>query len=593
VPVAHAAFTTLGAIALHGFRLAQPQLGERVGIIGLGLLGQLSVQIARAAGCRVFGVDLSPERVALAREMGADVAVVRDGAEAQAMAFSGGVGCDVVLITADATSNDPIELAGAIARDRAQVVAVGAVGLSMPRKVFFAKELNFQISRSYGPGRYDPQYEMHGRDYPIGFVRWTEQRNLQAFVELLASGAVRVDRLISHRFDVNDAPRAYDVITGKTKEPFLGVLLTYPETASRATRIDLPGTAGATGGAGAARTAAPVKGAIGVSLVGAGLFANATLLPAMRKLHNLSLRGIVSAQGVTSRVTGDAHSFRFSSTSLDDVLKDAETNAVFILTRHHLHARQTLAALSAGKHVFVEKPLCLTLAELDAIADAHAAARDRLLMVGFNRRFAPLAQKMKAFLGTGEPIVLTYRVNAGFLPPEHWTQDPAVGGGRLLGEGCHFLDFANWIHGGAPVDVFARAMSDAGRYRQDNLVITLTYPSGGVASIVYVANGDKEAGKERIEAFSGGRYAMLDDYRELELHRNGKVERVRERGQADKGHAAECAAFIAALTAGGESPIPFPQLVASMRTTFAAVESLATGASVDPATLGAPATDDE
>jgi predicted dehydrogenase/threonine dehydrogenase-like Zn-dependent dehydrogenase len=573
VPVEHAAFTTIGAIALHGFRLARPQLGERVAVVGLGLLGQLSVQIAKAAGCRVFGVDLDPKRVALATSLGADHAVLRDGAEGEGQAFSEGQGFDVVLLTADTKSNDPVELAAALARDRGQVIAVGAFDLSLPRKGFFAKELHFQVSRSYGPGRYDPNYELHGADYPIGYVRWTEERNLEAFVHLLASGAVNVERLITHRFDIAEAPRAYDVITGKVQEPFLGVVLTYPGNVEPKTRIDAP--------AAAARKPADTTG---VSLVGAGLFATATLLPALKGARGVALRGVVSEKGVSARTVSDAAGFAFCSSRVDDVLEDASTDAVFLLTRHHLHASQVIRALGAGKHVFVEKPLCLTRDELAAIDAAYQARPDRVLMVGFNRRFAPLAVTLRDFVTTGEPLVITYRVNAGYLPPEHWTQDPAQGGGRLLGEVCHFIDFACWLAGEAPHDVVARAMADIGRYRQDNLAITLAFPSGSVASIVYVANGDKHAGKERVEVFSGGRIGVLDDFRGLELHQDGKVRREQARGATDKGHAAECAQFLEAVQGRRAAPIPYAAIVGSMAATFAAQESLTAGRAPAPVT---------
>jgi predicted dehydrogenase len=566
-PVEEAAFATLGAIALHGFRLASPQIGERVAVLGLGLLGQLAVQIAHAAGCRVFGVDLDPSRVRLALDHGADAACIRSEAVERGNAFSGGAGFDVVLIAADTTTNDPVTLAAALARDRAHVIALGAFDLSLPRKEFFAKELHFQVSRSYGPGRYDPAYELHGRDYPIGYVRWTEQRNLAAFVELLAARRLSVAPLISHRFDIADAPKAYELITGKTNEAFLGVLLTYPVDAPVTRRVDH-----------APAVVTPVRtGDIGASVIGAGLFAGATLIPALKNAGGVRLRGIVSAHGLTARTLGQSSGFAFSATSLTEALNDSETDAVFILTRHHLHAEQTIAALDAGKHVFVEKPLCLTPDDLQRVRAAHERRPDRLVMVGFNRRFAPMAQRLAAFLDTGEPRLLTYRVNAGYLPPDHWTQDPDQGGGRLLGEGCHFLDFANWVQGEAPAQVFARATADAGRYSQDNFVVTLAYPSGGLATIVYTANGDKGAGKERIEASSGGRTAVLEDYRSLELHRDGRVERIRERLKSDKGHAEECRAFIEAIRSGGPSPIAFDDLIASTHTAFAALESLSSG----------------
>jgi predicted dehydrogenase/threonine dehydrogenase-like Zn-dependent dehydrogenase len=566
-PIEHAAFATLGAIALHGFRLASPQIGERVAVLGLGLLGQLAVQIAHAAGCSVFGVDLDPARVRLALEHGADAACVRAEAADRGAAFSGGAGFDVVLIAADTQTNDPALLAAELARDRAHVIALGAFDLTLPRKEFFGKELNFQVSRSYGPGRYDPAYELHGRDYPIGYVRWTEQRNLSAFVELIAAGRLTIAPLITHRFDIADAPKAYDVITGKSNEPFLGVLLTYPADAPLTRRVDHA----------PAISMSPRTCDIGVTVVGAGLFAGATLIPALKDVPNVRLRGIVSAHGLTARTLGESSGFAFSATALDEALRDEATDAVFILTRHHLHAGQTLAALDAGKHVFVEKPLCLTRDELDRLHSAHAARPDRLVMAGFNRRFAPMARRLREFLDTGEPRLLSYRVNAGYLPRDHWTQDPEQGGGRLLGEGCHFLDFANWIQGEGPSQVFARATADGGRYSQDNFVVTLAYPSGGVATILYAANGEKGAGKERIEASSAGRTAVLEDYRILELHRDGRVDRVRERLKADKGHSEECRAFLAAVRGGGPSPIAFDDLATSMRTAFAALESLTTG----------------
>ena len=567
VPAEHYAFSTLGAIALHGFRLAQPQLGDSVAVIGLGLLGQLTIQIAQAAGCRVFGVDLSAERVALAQQFGV-AAVVRADAEAAGRAFTEGRGFDAVLVTADTSSADPGELAAELARDRAHVIAVGAFDLRLPRKPYFQKELHFQVSRSYGPGRYDAEYELHGHDYPAGFVRWTLQRNLGAFVHLIASGAVQVAPLISHRFDVAEAPRAYDVITGKASESFLGVLLTYPRDSVLRPRVDL----------GAAASASAVESP-GVSVVGAGLFASATLLPALKHAGSRVLRGIVSAHGVSSRTMGATHGFAFCTSRIEDVLADPDTHTVMLLTRHHLHAPQVLQSLEAGKHVFVEKPLCLTEDELDAIERAAASRPTQLLMVGFNRRFAPHARRLTAFLGSEEPVVLTYRCNAGYLPADHWPHDPLQGGGRLVGEACHFIDFANYVCGGTPARVSASAMADVGRYRGDNLVITLTYASGSVASVVYTANGEKQSGKERVEAFSSGRTAVLDDFRILELWKDGRSER--HRSATDKGHTQECALWLDAIRKGTPSPIPLADIVGSMRATFAARDSLASGAPID------------
>jgi threonine dehydrogenase-like Zn-dependent dehydrogenase len=369
-----AAFTTLGAIALHGFRLAQPQLGERVAIIGLGLLGLLTVGIARAAGCQVFGVDLDPQRVALAESQGAK-AVIRSEAETAGAAFSHGRGFDAVLVCADARSNDPIELAGALARDRGRVVAVGAFGLDIPRKAYFEKEIHFQVSRSYGPGRYDPAYEEGGQDYPIGYVRWTEGRNLEAIVDLLASGALDVAPLISHRFAIEDAPQAYDLITGKTREPFLGVLLTYPQSPEgdvpAATRIELTDS-------GKARQA--VEGEVRVGVLGAGNYAMAMFLPAMQKVGGATLATIASAQGLSAAHAGRKFGFQAVASDEREVLEDADIQAVVLLTRHQQHARQTCAALAQGKHVYCEKPLAITpdqLAEVATAMDACGNAGDR------------------------------------------------------------------------------------------------------------------------------------------------------------------------------------------------------------------------
>lgn len=565
-----AAFTTLGAIALHGFRLAEPQLGERVGVIGLGLLGLLAVGIAQAAGCQVFGVDLDPRRVALAEQMGA-TAVLREQAEPAARAFSRGHGLDAVLICADARSNDPVTLAGAIARDRGRVVAVGAVGLSLPRKVYYEKEISFINSRSYGPGRYDPLYEENGQDYPIGYVRWTEGRNLEAIVDLLASGRLDVRPLISHRFSIEQAPAAYELITGKQKQPFLGVLLTYPQAAQA---LSAPAPAEAALPA-APRPAAAVQ-TVGLGVLGAGNFATAVMLPALKKTPGVKLVAIASAAGMHAHQAAQKFGFHAAFENEAQVLQDPRVNTVAILTRHDLHAAQVLRALQAGKHVFCEKPLALTAAELDEIAAALAAQDPApLLMVGFNRRFAPLAQRLQAFLEPrSEPLVAHYRVNAGYIPLTHWVHHPEEGGGRILGEGCHFIDFLTFLVGQPPVSVSGHALPDGGRYREDNAVLTFTFPDGSLGTVTYLANGDKAFPKERVEVFSGGRVAVLDDYRTLEMVKDGQRKVLRSRLRQDKGHAAEWGAFAAALQAGGPPPIPYAHLFGVSRAALAAVEAL-------------------
>ena len=573
-----AAFTTLGAIAMHGFRLATPQLGERVAIIGLGLLGLLAAGIARAAGCSVFGVDLDPRRIRLAQSMGF-TAVPRAQAEEAGRSFTHGMGFDVVLICADARSNDPIELAGLLARDRGRVVAVGAVGLTIPRKIYYEKELSFQVSRSYGPGRYDPAYEENGQDYPPGFVRWTEGRNLESFVELLAANRLDVRPLISHRFPIDQATQAYELITGKRREPFLGVLLTYPHPAAEeapAARVALPGN----------NAAHPLPnqlaGAPSLGVLGAGNYATAVFFPTVSKVGSVRKAIVASASGLTARHAAQRFGFAAASSSEEEILASADVNIVAILTRHHQHARQVLAALRSGKHVYCEKPLAITPEELEEVCAALAGEPLPLLMVGFNRRFAPFAIRLREFLRPStEPFVAHYRVNAGAIPLNHWTQDPSQGGGRIIGEGCHFIDFLTFLAGAAPVSVSAQALPDNGRYRQDNVLITLTFPDGSLGSIAYLANGDKSFPKERVEVFRGGRVGVLEDFRRLELVHDGRRQVLQSRLGQDKGHRAAWTAFLDAVRKNGPPPIAYNEIMGVTRATFAAVDALAENRPID------------
>jgi predicted dehydrogenase/threonine dehydrogenase-like Zn-dependent dehydrogenase len=562
------AFTTLGAIALHGFRLAAPQLGERVGVIGLGLLGLLAVGVAQAAGCQVFGVDLDPARVALAEQIGA-YAVLRPQAEEAAQTFTRGRGLDAILICADTPSADPVELAGIIARDRARIVAVGAVGLSLPRKIYYEKELSFINSRSYGPGRYDPAYEEKGQDYPPGYVRWTEGRNLGAFVELLASRRLDVAPLITHRFPIDQAPDAYALITGKRKEPFLGVLLTYPQVEA------LPAPPAAT----IPQPRPDEKpSAVRLGVLGAGNFAGAVLFPALAKLPHIEKIAVASASGLHAQSAAGKFGFRRAAADEADLLADPKINTIAILTRHDLHAGQVVRAIQAGKHVFCEKPLALNEEQLAEIQAALVQNPACLLTVGFNRRFAPLARRLSAFLADRqEPLVAAYRVNAGFLPLTHWLHDPEQGGGRIIGEGCHFIDFLSFLVGAPPISVYAQALPDLGRYREDNALLSFTFPDGSLGSLSYLANGDKAFPKERVEVFCGGRVAVLDDFRALELVQDGRRTQAHSRLRQDKGHQAEWEAFASAILSGGPPHIPYDHLFGVTRASFAAVEALRTG----------------
>ena len=563
-----AAFTTLGAIALHGFRLADPKLGETVAVIGVGLLGLMTLQIAEAAGCRAIGIDVDPKRVELAESLGLS-ACSRDRAEDAVQAFTANRGADSVVICADTPSNDPVTLAGSIARDRANVVATGAVGLDFPRKVYFEKELSFVNSRSYGPGRYDPLYEEGGVDYPIGFVRWTEGRNLEAVVELLASGKMDVKPLITHRLPIEKAEEAYEIITGKKEEPFIGVLLTYPDVEKLESSNVI--------------TFKPSQPSnlqtCNLGVIGAGLYANATLLPVLKNTE-MKLVGIASAGGLKAQGSAKKFGFRYATSSADEIINDENVNTVAILTRHDLHADLVVQALQAGKNVFVEKPLAVNSEQLSVVTETLLNTEHGILTVGFNRRFAPLARELKSFYADRvEPLHLHYRVNAGYIPLKHWLHDPEQGGGRIIGEGCHFIDFVTFLVGESPVSVMAHALPDNGKYREDNVSMTFTFPDGSIAVVDYLANGDKSVPKERVEVFGGGKVAALNDYRSLEMVHNGKRKTIKNRLGQDKGWKDEMLALEKSVKTG-EPPIPYEQLIGVTKASFATITSLRSGEKV-------------
>jgi predicted dehydrogenase/threonine dehydrogenase-like Zn-dependent dehydrogenase len=562
-----AAFATLGAVALHGFRLAGLQIGEHVCVIGLGLLGLLSASIARAAGCQVFGIDLNPSRVALAEGIGVE-GVIREKAEDTALSFTKGHGFDAVLICADTSSNDPVILAGTIAREQAIVVAIGAVGTEVPRRIYYAKELTFINSRSYGPGRYDPVYEEGGVDYPRGYVRWTEGRNIEAFVNMLKDGSLDVAPLITHRFNINEAEKAYSLITDKKTDPFLGVLLTYPDAQGRKQeQYDFHSKRGS-------EHKLLATSRVGLGVIGAGNFARAVMLPSLKKIRAVDLIGIVSGSGLSSAHAAGKFDFRYAADSIDQLLDDPEVNTLAILTRHNLHAEQVLMGLKAGKNIFVEKPLAINREQLAEIK-IELLEGGPLLTVGFNRRFAPLAVELKRFLSNcHEPLIVNYRVNAGSLPLSHWLHDPDIGGGRIVGEGCHFIDFLAFIVGEPPVDVTVQGLPDSGEYREDNIIMVFSFPDGSIGSVSYFANGDKSFPKERVEISCAGRAAVLDDFRVLELFRNGRRQVFRSYFRQDKGHKAEWEAFSKVITTGGDPPIPYPHLFGVMEGAFSAVDAL-------------------
>jgi len=565
-----AAFGTVGAICLHGIRTAEVSLGETVAVIGLGLLGQVTVQLLKAAGCRVFGMDLLRSRADLAMQGGAELACT-SASEFRDLCFqkAGGAGADAVLITAETASSEPVNLAAEVARDRAIVVAVGTVGMDIERKLYYGKELDFRVSRSYGPGRYDSAYEQKGRDYPIGHVRWTETRNLEAFLALIVERKLNVAPLITHRFPMDEATRAYDLITGRIRDSFLGVVLNYPEVMAAP---EVPGKISIS-------TTPAVSGSVGIGVLGAGSFAQATLLPALQEIPRVSLVAVCNATGPRSRNAAEKFGFRYCTDSEQDILRDPSVHAVMVVTRHHLHAAQVQAAMSVSKAVFCEKPLCLTEEELGRIVRTRAGQESGPpLMVGFNRRFAPMAVQLKHFISDiHEPLAIQYRVNAGFIPADHWVNDLEQGGGRILGEVCHFVDFLCYLAGSCPVEVQCRSLANVGQYSSDNIVASLKFSNGTLGTITYLANGDKAASKERVEVFGGGSTAILEDFRYLELVRNGRKQITRARWRQDKGHRHEMRAFVDAVQAGTAAPISFEQIVGSTLATLRLQNSCQTG----------------
>ena len=573
-----AAFATVGAVALQGVRQSGARLGDRVAVVGLGLLGQLTVQLLRAAGCEVAGVDVDKSRCAAAERLGAADTTVLSGDEAvkELLPAAGGVGFDAVIITAGTKEDGPVELAGRIARDRGTVVIVGDVGLRVPRAPYYEKELTLRLSRSYGPGRYDPLYEDMALDYPIGYVRWTEQRNMAEVLRLIAEGRVDVKSLITHRFPVDQASEAYAVVsTGGAAS--LGVVLEYPDAAPSPSRIEVRPAAG--------RRAR--KGVVGVSFLGAGNFATATLLPALKKDSRFVPRGVYTTSGLTARDVAGRNGFAFCAGTPGDVLADDQTVGVVIATRHASHAALAAQALLAGKTVFVEKPLAMSEVQLE---EAAAAQRESggALTVGFNRRFSPLTRKVVAALGKRSSAAqVLIRVNAGAIPPTHWIQLPEEGGGRIVGEVCHFVDLAACLIGQPAVSVYAvNADPTKPPALTDSLSVVLRYSDGSAASIVYAAGGDTAYPKERVEVFSEGKVMVIEDFRELTLTRAGRIH-VTKLGHTDKGHEAEMRAFLDLAAGAQPKVLTFADCVASMAATFKIVESLTRGMPVSVPAVGA------
>ncbi|HEX4823345.1 MAG TPA: bi-domain-containing oxidoreductase [Candidatus Polarisedimenticolaceae bacterium] len=544
VPLADAAFATLGAIALHGVRQAEPRLGDRVAVIGTGILGLLTVQLLRAHGARAAAFDLSEDLVERARALGAETGSSGgvDDQVATALAWTDGLGVDAVIVTAASASDGPMTAAAGMTRDRGRVVAVGFVPFGLPREIAYVKELELRISRSYGPGRYDLGYEETGVDYPIGYVRWTETRNLEAFLALLADGRVTVADLVTHRYALADAPAAYDELVAKNGRRPLGMVIDYPvrtsADAAEAARM------------GGSTPATAVPGRSQLAVVGAGAFARAVLLPALARL-DVPLVRVATSHGLTALDAQKKFGFRTIGTDPEEVFRDPDVDAVVIATRHDAHADLAARALAAGKHVFVEKPLALTLEELDRVM-AEVRRAPGILLVGFNRRFAAMSVAIRDHLRGKGPFLATYRINAGALPAGHWTLDRKMGGGRIIGECCHFVDLLSFLAGDAPiVGVQARAAGRPAGLAQD-VAVQVEFGDGSVGQILYTSRGSGSLSKERLEVHAGGSSAVLDDFRTCTVHAGRSSRRA---GAPGKGHVEELRAFVDAVRAGGPSPI--------------------------------------
>jgi predicted dehydrogenase len=570
VPAEEAAFATLGAIALQGVRITRPELGEEIAVLGLGLLGLLTVQLLKANGCRVYGADFNPARVALAKELGADEAwtLDRDDGRERFLDATRGYGVDAVVVCASADSNAPMVLAGEIARDRGRVVVVGAVKTEYDRNVYYMKELEVRLSRSYGPGRYDPAYEERGYGYPRGYVRFTETENLRSFLDLVAQKRVRVAPLVTHRFAFDRVLDAYAELMRKGTTS-MGIVLTYPSTPTPMPRP--------------AASVRAVAGAPRVSFVGAGAFARSVLLPAFQ--GKCALRLVATGRGFTAKGVADRFGFASTAESTRQILEDADTDAVVIVTRHDSHASLVAQALRAGKHVFVEKPLAIDVAGLQEVEKALVGSRS-VLHVGFNRRFAPMAEKARA-LRKESPHAATMliRVNAGAVPAGHWTTDAGEGGGRLIGEGCHFVDLARHVIG-SPIRTVHAAATHGAVHAHENFVATLSFEDGSVATILYTSIGNTILAKERVEVFAGGSTAVIDDFMRATWARGSK-EKTERSLEKDKGHEAQVSRFLDAIRGRGAPPIAVDEVLEVSRATLALAESIRTGATIDLRTFGA------
>ena len=559
-----AAYNTLGAIALQGVRQADLHLGESCVLVGLGLLGQLTALILRASGVNVIGIDISEGAVNLVKNNKiCDFAFTRNtpGLSEKIGELTKGLGADSVIISAGTSSLDPINFAGSIARKKAKVVALGVIPTGFDRYPFwYGKELTLEMSCSYGPGRYDLNYEEKGIDYPVAYVRWTQNRNMQAFQELLTTKRIDISYMSTHEFNFDEAPKAFDLVIRKT-EPFIGIALKYdinkPHSKSKLVIKN--------------NQFSPIS-KLNISFIGAGSYAQGNLLPNIPENSRVTKIGVLTNTGTTSKRVAEKFKFDFCATLENDVL-DEKTNTVFVATRHDSHGSYVLKALEKNKHVFVEKPLCLKEFELDAIIEAQQQSQTAV-MIGFNRRFSPLTQKIKNMVGSG-PMSIIYRVNAGYIPKENWLQDIEIGGGRILGEACHFIDYLTYLNGSLPTKVSAQVLADSENLN-DTVNIMLQFENGSTGVVCYYANGSKSLAKEYVEVFSSGVTAVLNDFKELRVYGKGKPYKKKLFNQ-NKGQKEMIDSFLNGIVDKGEAPIAFSDLVSVTRTCFKVLDSIKNG----------------
>jgi len=565
-----AAFTTVGAIALQGVRQADPKIGDCVCVIGLGLIGQITAQILKANGCQVLGIDVNEKMVELGKQLSCHRALNRNdqNLDSEIGAFTNGNGFDAAIITASAKTNDPIILATKILRKKGVIVLVGATPIVVPREPdFYKKELELKISCSYGPGRYDHEYEEAGHDYPYGYVRWTENRNMEAFLKLAENQQINIKPLITHVFDIEKAVDAYDLITGDRREFYLGVLISYLENRQKQIKDTIH----------LRHNVVPTK-KIQVGFIGAGSFAQKYLIPEAKK--KAQLVSVVTAHGLTARNVAEKFGFERCSSDAQDIMGDPQINTVFVATRHNTHAQYVISALKSGKHVFVEKPLALSYEQLSQIVETYEEHPDRLLMVGFNRRFSPIAREAsRVFSGLNQPKIINYRINAGFISPDHWIQTEE-GGGRIVGEVCHFIDFIQYVTNANPKRIYAECIDglDKNLLSPDNVIITIYLDDGSIGTITYTSRGSSALEKERIEIYGGGVAFIINDYREATLYQGSKKRRLKKPG---KGHKEELEEFFRALEGGLPSPIKFESIYYTTLATFRIIDSLKCGIPVD------------